>query len=177
MCTSVTARTLEGALEELQAAAAGFADVVELRLDFLEQFQPERDLPILLKAARMPAIVTYRPTWEGGQYSGDEAERLRTLQLAAKLGAAYVDVELAAAERKPELPPGAGLILSSHNYERTPPLAELQALHARAVAAGADVVKIATTATDITDVATIGALLETVSEPTIALAMKEPGQA
>lgn len=35
-----------------------------------------------------------RPKWEGGQYDGDEKERLNTLRLAMELGADYVDVEL-----------------------------------------------------------------------------------
>lgn len=35
-----------------------------------------------------------RPKWEGGQYDGDENERLEVLRLAMELGADYVDVEL-----------------------------------------------------------------------------------
>ena len=35
-----------------------------------------------------------RPKWEGGQYDGDENQRLEVLRLAMELGADYVDVEL-----------------------------------------------------------------------------------
>lgn len=35
-----------------------------------------------------------RPNWEGGQYDGDENQRLDVLRLAMKLGADYIDVEL-----------------------------------------------------------------------------------
>lgn len=35
-----------------------------------------------------------RPKWEGGQYEGDEKERLDVLRLAMELGAEYIDVEL-----------------------------------------------------------------------------------
>lgn len=35
-----------------------------------------------------------RPKWEGGQYDGDEQNRLDALRLAMDLGADYVDVEL-----------------------------------------------------------------------------------
>ena len=35
-----------------------------------------------------------RPTWEGGQYNGDEKSRWDALQLAMELGADYIDVEL-----------------------------------------------------------------------------------
>lgn len=35
-----------------------------------------------------------RPKWEGGQYDGDEKDRLDALRLAMELGADYIDVEL-----------------------------------------------------------------------------------
>ncbi len=51
----------------LQAKAAG-ADIVELRIDFLEKFSPETDLLRLVgiqQSIEAPIIVTYRPAWEG----------------------------------------------------------------------------------------------------------------
>ncbi|KAK4753200.1 hypothetical protein SAY87_021998 [Trapa incisa] len=56
-------------------------------------------------------------------------------------------------------PEAAKIIVSSHNYERTPSSEELGNLAARIQATGADIVKIATTATDITDCARIFQLL------------------
>lgn len=47
------------------------------------------------------------------------------------------------------------IIVSSHNYQRTPSVEELGDLVARIQATGADVVKIATTALDITDSARV----------------------
>lgn len=38
--------------------------------------------------------VVHRPTWEGGQYDGDENKRRSALRKAMELGADYVDVEL-----------------------------------------------------------------------------------
>lgn len=54
--------------------------------------------------------------------------------------------------RKPEK---FKVIVSSHNYENTPSVEDLGNLVARIQATGADIVKIATTALDITDVARI----------------------
>lgn len=51
------------------------------------------------------------------------------------------------------------MIVSSHNYESTPSSEELGNLAARIQATGADIVKIATTATEITDCARIFQLL------------------
>lgn len=47
------------------------------------------------------------------------------------------------------------IIVSSHNYQNTPSAEELGNLVARIQATGADIVKIATTALDITDCARI----------------------
>ncbi|RRT45252.1 hypothetical protein B296_00055250 [Ensete ventricosum] len=38
--------------------------------------------------------VICRPKWEGGEYEGDDEQRLEALRLAMELGADYVDVEL-----------------------------------------------------------------------------------
>ena len=54
------------------------------------------------------------------------------------------------AGKKPE---NCKLIVSSHNYENTPSAEELADLVAQIQATGADIVKIATTATEIVDVA------------------------
>ena len=47
------------------------------------------------------------------------------------------------------------IIISSHNYQCTPSVEDLGNLVARIQATGADIVKIATTALDITDVARV----------------------
>ena len=68
LCTIVTADTVPGALEEIKQAAAARADVIELRADYLTDFDAETDVKRLLDACAavgLPAIFTYRPTWEG----------------------------------------------------------------------------------------------------------------
>lgn len=52
--------------------------------------------------------------------------------------------------KKPE---NCKVIVSSHNYQSTPSVEDLSDLAVRIQQAGADIVKIATTAVDITDVA------------------------
>ena len=66
ICTSVTADSLDGFLAEIEEARSTGVDVIELRLDFIKDFEPMRDLEQLMQACgSMPYIVTYRPTWEG----------------------------------------------------------------------------------------------------------------
>lgn len=45
--------------------------------------------------------VHSRPTWEGGQYDGDESTRQAALRRAMELGADYVDIELKVAFSEP----------------------------------------------------------------------------
>ncbi len=58
-----------------------------------------------------------------------------------------------------EVPLSCRVILSSHNFQLTPPAAELQRLARDMHAAGADIVKIATMANDVADSATVLSLL------------------
>jgi len=186
LTTSVTATTLPAALCELREAAQSGADLVELRLDCISSFVSARDLPVLLEGSPLPVIVTCRASWEGGRpFSGTEEERLSTLWEAVALDVAYVDVELKAAAQFFALAPHwwaretsrTRFILSSHNYEHTPSEGELEFLHSAAVAAGADIVKIATTCHRITDVERLEAFLATCGQRklTIALGMGEYG--
>ncbi len=65
ICTIVTAASMSDAMRECAEAATSGADIVELRLDFLDAFDPQKDLPPLLAACSLPCIVTCRPDWEG----------------------------------------------------------------------------------------------------------------
>ena len=65
ICTSITANTVQGALSEVVEAQNAGADLVELRLDCIEGFRPDRDLAVLMKGCTLPYIVTFRPEWEG----------------------------------------------------------------------------------------------------------------
>jgi 3-dehydroquinate dehydratase/shikimate dehydrogenase len=141
----------------------------------------------MLAACAVPCIVTHRPTWEGGQYGGEEEGRLEALWIAVEAGAAYVDCELIAAERFFAAAPdgvhaasSTKIILSSHHYDDVPSEDALADIHARCVAAGAHIVKIAATVRDITHVARLEKLLADTTggaaEATIVLGMGEAGQ-
>ncbi|KAJ3688466.1 hypothetical protein LUZ61_017630 [Rhynchospora tenuis] len=182
-CVPSVAKTPEEMAGDMASAAAIGADVVELRLDCLSSFQPRSDLERLLNNRPLPALVTYRPKWEGGEYDGDDDTRLEVLRLAVQLGADYVDVEFKVAEKFLNLisgqkPENVKLIISSHNYEMTPSVDELGNLAASIQSLGADIVKIVTTANDISDVSRMFQLIVHSQEkqvPIIGLVMKERG--
>ncbi|KAJ8470414.1 hypothetical protein OPV22_024757 [Ensete ventricosum] len=180
LCVPLVAKSVEQMMADMAAAKAHGADVVEIRLDHLSDFEPRRDLQLLVGDRPLPVLVTYRPKWEGGEYEGDDKQRFEALCLAMELGAEYVDVELKVAddfvrlisEKKPD---NFKLIISSHNYQSTPSSEELSGLVARIQAAGADIVKIATTAVDIVDVTRMFQVIVHCQVPMIGLVMGERG--
>lgn len=154
ICISIVPATNEEALS-LLARALPLADLVELRIDRIEQ--PE--LPMLLHAARKRIVVTNRRRDEGGFFTGCEARRLELLHEAVDLGARFVDVEartggkavgrLADAVRSRG--GKTGLIVSHHDLKGTP-AAKLLAGRLKACRTlGADIVKIVTLANRVSD--------------------------
>lgn len=110
----VAERTAERVRAEA-ARAAPLADLLEVRLDHLEDGTPPADL---LPGLPLPAIATCRLPADGGRWTGSGEERLALLAAAAAAGAAYVDLEAGAGPlpggvpvpviRSLHLPPGSG---------------------------------------------------------------------
>ena len=187
LCTSITADSVEGCVREIAKAAGAGVDVVELRLDYLETSAGvgKPDLATLIEAcdgSGVSCIVTFRPSWEGGRYEGAEDARIETLRSAADCGAHFVDLEFKLGPEKilsfKNEFPATKVIVSDHNYEVTPPTADLVALVSSIKACGADVVKIATTAQSTGDAFRMLQLARNESssgQATITLAMGEAG--
>lgn len=115
LCETVIGRSMA----ELRAGrdAVRNADMVELRLDGVADV----DVAGALAGRAVPALVTCRPRWEGGQFDGSEEERRRILSQAIAAGAEYVDVEWAAGFD--DLVRSAGsthVVLSNHDFDGVP---------------------------------------------------------
>ncbi len=156
-----------------------WADLIELRVDYLRGVK----LAPLLENRQKPFIVTHRRKDEGGQYKGDERKRLSVLLEAIDLGADYVDVELTTKKSflqslirdKRE----TQVILSFHDFQRTPSLRELQKLYDQMIQWGADVVKIVPFARSWEDNLTILSLIPFAKarrQKVIAFCMGEKGK-
>ncbi|HOX37813.1 MAG TPA: shikimate dehydrogenase [Candidatus Brocadiia bacterium] len=182
LCAVITEPTIELALRALRALPAG-ADMAELRLDYLRDadvgdFKEEPSgsgkTPALRSLMRCgkPVICTCRPQSVGGRFEGSERDRLEILAAVSELGAEYVDVEIEDigdyAHRG-----NAKKIVSYHNFENTPP--DLDSIFRRIESRDPDVVKVATTATDITDNARMFAAMRKCGKPAIGLCMGERG--
>jgi len=121
------------------------ADMVELRLDGVQDI----DVVGALAGRTLPAIVTCRPTWEGGRFDGSEERRHAILGEALAHGAEYVDVEWRAGFADLIAQNPRRVVLSSHDFQRVPD--DLDARAAAMRQAGATTIKIAIPAARLTD--------------------------
>lgn len=169
LAVAIAAPDTAAALHAMQQAA-GRADLAELRLDLMDEF----DLAALLAGRPLPVIVTCRPLREGGRWPGDEAGRLAVLRQAAALGADYVDLEWDAAGEMASLDRSrTRVILSRHDFATMPDDLAVQA--DRLWQAGPDAVKLVGMAQRLADCAPVLRLLAEATRPTIAIAMGPHG--
>ena len=200
---------------DAQRAKDAGADLVEYRIDPIADQAVDAEsgdadpgteslrdaLAAMVRDSPLPAIVTCRPAWEGGQYDGNDADRLALLEhigtTCAGSGPAYFDIELVAYQRSANLrqkihlvaehpgldqprlargnvPGGAGLILSSHDFEGRP-TDLLRRVADMADAEGCRVVKVAWFARSLRDNLEAFELLAARHKPTVALCMGEFG--
>ena len=143
LCETVTGNTMGELLAARDAAAAG--DMVELRLDGVHDLDVDR----ALHGRRCPVVVTCRPTWEGGRFEGSDDDRRTLLTRALAAGADYVDIEWKAELADVVHANRARVVLSSHDFAGVPTdlCARVRAMRAT----GAAVIKVAVTATRLSD--------------------------
>jgi 3-dehydroquinate dehydratase/shikimate dehydrogenase len=150
---------------------------VEVRTDSIRDL----NLEVLLRQPRPSVIVTHRIQRDGGRFAGTQREHLNVLADAARLGAEFVDIELSCGKnavaslcsRRKK----SGVIVSYHNFERTP--SNLDAIYDKLKASPADIMKVAVTANDITDSVSVIDLMKRARRERkrlIAIAMGERGQ-
>ena len=169
--------------------AAEVADVVELRLDCLEEDQlpaAQARLGAPLGEMRLPFIITYRPQEQGGRRRMGLEERLSFwrgapawLREVSGRDRAFADLELDLLESHGaatlgDLSRAFRVICSHHDFQRTP--AELEEVFGRMARTPADVLKIATRANSITDCLEVLRLCERRGgREVIAVSMGEAG--
>ncbi|MBW2053132.1 MAG: shikimate dehydrogenase [Deltaproteobacteria bacterium] len=143
ICASITESSAEKAIAAMNRAA-WWADLLEIRLDYIEQ----PDLEALLANPPRPCLVTNRLKPEGGLFEGSEDERLALLAQAMTYNPAMIDLELATGEevlkafarRKGE----TALVISHHDFNRTPDFSTLTEIIQRMKHHKADVGKVVT---------------------------------
>jgi 3-dehydroquinate dehydratase-1 len=165
----------------VEPAAREHADIVEFRMDFAAD--PREELAAY--DGELPLLVTNRPEWEGGEATDDEA-RLDALCAAVEYDfVEAVDVELESVSEgdgarvlRAAHEHDARVVVSTHDFEKTPQPPKLRRLLARAAEHG-DVGKLAVTAETKDDVlellaATRASTLD--GDRVATMAMGEPGR-
>ena len=168
VCVAITGATPSEMLEKA-ASASRETPFLEFRLDFLEK--PAAALPrlkqFLTESTAVTAIATCRREPNGGKFTGSDAEELDILLKAAASGFHMVDLELESAESLKSnavsklREAGAGVIISWHDFGKTP---DLDAIYKRIAPFAPDLVKIVPTARNLSDNLTLLKFIEQVSD-------------
>lgn len=173
--------TDETPLAVLRTAAARGLDLAEARVDLFRDQSLKRVVECVRAAsAVVPVLATLRSSEEGGKWTGDDGARLALYrELLPHVGA--IDVEVDAPVRAAVVQAArrrrSTVVLSYHDFARTPDDSELDRVVARSRAAGADVTKIATLARTEADVARLAALfVRHENQPLVVIGMGEVGK-
>ncbi len=125
----VSAKSFDGALEQIKRAHKAGAEAIELRTDYLEglKSEPVKRLIAEVKGfSSLPLIVTCRDKKQGGCFDYPNELRVEVLKAAIKAGADFIDFEYdnflirenrARIESAIEENKKTRLILSAHNFK------------------------------------------------------------
>lgn len=123
ICASVIDENLDSMRKSIAKAKSLGADLVELRIDKLDDFSGWKNL----LETEEPNIVTNRSRKEGGYFKGMESERVEALLEAIDMEVSGVDIELSTSEdlRDSVIDKARGkntsVIMSHHDFEKVPP--------------------------------------------------------
>lgn len=155
ICVPVTGVTEQEIMEEARAAVCTPADIIEWRADWFEEVLDLRRVKEVLAALRgilqeLPLLFTFRTMKEGGEREvGEKYYKELNKAVIASGYADLVDVELFAGDMVvKELVSkaherGVKVVISNHDFEKTPGKEELVERIRRMQKLGADLPKIA----------------------------------
>lgn len=156
ICAPLVARTREALLGEARAVAVKRPDLLEWRVDHFCAIGDTQEVLATAQALReaaggIPVLFTRRSQREGGEpIDLAEAQVVQLYRAVCDARAVeLVDFEMGndaadvQAVRGSSRAAGIGLVLSFHDFQRTPPLEQLAARFEQAERLGADVAKVA----------------------------------
>jgi 3-dehydroquinate dehydratase-1 len=128
-CISI-AETTPKKLKHTLKIALRKSDYVEIRFDFLKAEQIPQVLENVKKDLKK-IVCTLRPKTEGGQFNGNERERISILKLIAEYNPFLLDVEFNTMKKEKSLVKylkmtKTNLLISGHDFKKTPNLTELK---------------------------------------------------
>ena len=129
ICVSIAAYNLEQLKRQINQAFDYGADYVEIRFDFLNLSDMDQAMSIA-NTINKKAVYTLRAPDEGGQFKGSISERIAWLKKLSASKPMLLDVELYTIKNNTYLADylkehNISLLISWHDFEKTPPDAEL----------------------------------------------------
>ncbi len=177
ICVSISPTDTNELLEGVQKAESLDADFSEIRLERLRTFD---GLAGVGRAASKPLIATTRAIPEKPSSDSSLGDTLKLLARAVDGGFQFVDLDLKTPDIESAVKllreKGAKIILSHHDYYRTPATSELVATLIRLWKHRPDICKLVTTANHLDDNLRILEFLKTnQSSPLVSFAMGKKG--
>ena len=181
---AVVAAISETPIETARSAKKLGADILEIRFDLLNittSHDAEKLINDIKLETNLPCIATNRLQSEGGKWSGTEEDRISLLIDIIELVDA-VDIELSAGEdvrkRVVESAKIAGktVIVSSHDFNRTPAVDQMRKTLDDCFEAGADIAKIAVMPESMQDVLNLLQVTNDSKAPVCTISMGDLGK-
>ena len=149
VCVALGLPDVSSLLDHARREAAAGESFLEFRLDYLDRAEdgPAAIRRFLEDYPECTVVATCRRRQNHGKFNGSIEQQLALLEKAIAAGAQAVDVEIETAETAAEhvglFHGRAGLVVSYHNYESTPPM---DSIVNRVMRVPADAYKVVTTA-------------------------------
>ncbi len=154
ICVPIVAKNIEEANAQASEIANMSADLIEIRGDFFEQYSDRQYVINLIHEVKVitnrPVIYTFRTGREGGEIQIQKEEYVSLLKdLIASKEPVLIDVELFTGEKEVKdligfaHDHGVKVVLSNHDFDKTPEKEEIYARLKSMEEMGADIAKIA----------------------------------
>ena len=156
ICVPIAYETENEILEEsVRIGKSSVADIAEWRIDWYQDvFQPRKRNALAKKIRKnlqgKPLLVTFRSRREGGERDSIESNVVDLLDVELSQGMACVQELIKHAHQM-----GIGVIVSQHDFKKTPEASNLITTMEQMAGYGADVCKIAVMPQSLADVAAL----------------------
>lgn len=181
---AVVAAISETPIKTARSAKMLGADILEIRFDLLNITNPHDAKKLvndIKSATNLPCIATNRLQSEGGKWSGTEEDRIELLiDILEQVDA--VDIELSAGEdvRKKVIQSAKDaaktMIVSSHDFNKTPAIDRMQKTLDDCFNAGADIAKLAVMPESMQDVLNLLQVTHDSKAPVCTISMGDLGK-
>lgn len=169
ICITIAQESRHLLLADMLNAAAMGADMVEVRLDCLENAP---NFTEMMAAKRIPVVFSCRRPQDGGQWKGSEEERLTLLRQAIMAKADYVEIEYDVADQVRPFP-GCQRVISYTNVAKMP--TAINEIYDDMLSLKPDIIKLTVRARTPEEAWPLVQIVNKSKVPTVAVGLGRPG--